>query len=208
MRTSVARKLENVNIESPDPASPRLTLVKKPTRAAHLRRLEAPWAEHDCLALALVSCNRCFGSGSYPAGMAGRLTVCNCVLRAIFRACYGKWRDIGGDQQVARLGSSAGSHRGRRQAGRRGFAWARPREEYRADFELIARRALDASQHAIFRLHFLEGLDWRACCNRLQIDRGNFFHSVYRIEGCLGKAYREAVPYSLFPVYEYFSVAA
>ena len=160
------------------------------------------------MALALVTCNRCFGSGLYPAGLPGSLTVCNCVLRAVFRACYGKWRDIAGDQLVARLGSSAMSRSGRRQAGRRGCFWARPREEYRADFELIARRTLDASHLAIFRLHFLKRLDWRACCRRLRMDRGNFFHGVYRIEERLGKAYREALPYALFPVYEYFSLAA
>jgi hypothetical protein len=218
MRTAAARQLENVDSEPPSSAGPRLIgpkngrliLVKKSAHAAPgpVRLPEAPWTERDCMALALVACNRCFGSGSYPAGLAGRLTVCNCVLRAVFRACYGKWRDIGGDQFVGRLGSSAASHRGRRQAGRHGWFWARPREEFRADFELIARRTLDARHYAIFRLHFLEGLDWRACCNRLRMDRGNFFHSVYRIEERLGKAYREAVPYALFPVYEYFSVAA
>jgi len=160
------------------------------------------------MALALVTCNRCFGSGLYPAGLAGRLTVCNCVLRAVFRACYGKWRAIAEDQSMARIGSTATSHLGRRPAGRRGWSWARPREEFRADFELIARRTLDAGHFAIFRLHFLEGLDWKICCARLRMDRGNFFHSVYRVEQRLGKAYREAAPYALFPVYEYFSVAA
>jgi hypothetical protein len=154
-----------------------------------------------------MACNRCFGSGSYPAGPPGRLTVCNCVLRNVFRACFAKWRDIAADQREARLGSSV-SKPGRRRAGRRSSVWARPREEYRADFELIARRTLDVHHYAIFRLHFLEGLDWRACCNRLGTDRGNFFHRVYRIEEQLGKAYREAAPYGLFPVYEYFSIAA
>jgi hypothetical protein len=73
---------------------------------------------------------------------------------------------------------------------------------------LIARRTLDERHYTIFRLHFLEGLDWKICCHRLRMDRGNFFHSVYRIEGRLGKAYREAAPYALFPVYEYFAAAA
>lgn len=207
MKTATARALENISSEPASPAGPRLMLVKKANRPP-VRHVLAPWTDRDCLALALVTCNRCFGSGAYPASSPERLTVCNCVLRAVFRACYEKWRAVSSDQIVSRLGSSALSRFGRRQAGRRTCLWARPGEEYRADFELIARRALDASHFAIFRLHFVEGLDWKACCARLHIDRGNFFHNVYRIEQQLGKAYREAAPYALFPVYEYFSMSA
>ncbi len=36
------------------------------------------------------------------------------------------------------------------------------------------------------------------------MDRGNFFHAVYRIEQKLGRVFRELEPYSLFPVNEYF----
>lgn len=170
--------------------------------------LEAPWTESDCMALALVTCNCCFGSGCYSAGTTGRLKVCNCVLRAVFRACYAKWQEVGDGQLAARIGSSANHPQARRALGRRAWFWARPREEFRADFELIARRTLDTAHYAVFRLHFLEGLDWKACCRRLRIDRGNFFHSIYRVEERLGRAYREAAPYALFPVYDYFSVAA
>ena len=46
----------------------------------------------------------------------------------------------------------------------------------------------------IFRFHFLLGADWKLCCRRLNIDRGTFFHAVYRIEQKLGRAYREIRP--------------
>lgn len=36
------------------------------------------------------------------------------------------------------------------------------------------------------------------------MDRGNFFHEVYRIQQKLGRIYRELEPYSLFPLDEYF----
>ena len=36
------------------------------------------------------------------------------------------------------------------------------------------------------------------------MDRGNFFHAVYRIEQKLGKVFRELKPYALFPLDEYF----
>jgi hypothetical protein len=48
------------------------------------------------------------------------------------------------------------------------------------------------------------GADWKLCCYKLQMDRGNFFHAVYRIEQKLGRVFRELEPYALFPVNEYF----
>jgi hypothetical protein len=36
------------------------------------------------------------------------------------------------------------------------------------------------------------------------MDRGNFFHSVYRIEQKLGRMFRELKPYPLFPLDDYF----
>ena len=82
--------------------------------------------------------------------------------------------------------------------------YSRKREEYMADFSLVSRRVLNDSEHRIFRYHFLLGADWKLCCHRMQIDRGAFFHSVYRIEQKLGRAYAELEPYGLYPVNEYF----
>jgi hypothetical protein len=36
------------------------------------------------------------------------------------------------------------------------------------------------------------------------VDKGNFFHSVYRIQQKLGRAYRELEPYPLYPLSDYF----
>jgi hypothetical protein len=36
------------------------------------------------------------------------------------------------------------------------------------------------------------------------MDRGSFFHEVYRIEQKLGRIYRELEPYALYPLDEYF----
>ena len=38
----------------------------------------------------------------------------------------------------------------------------------------------------------------------MKLDRGDYFHTLYRIQRKLGKAFREIEPYSLFPVDEYF----
>jgi hypothetical protein len=96
----------------------------------------------------------------------------------------------------------------RREPGHRrgGAPFGRPREEFCADFELLARRYLDAWHWRLFRLHFVRGLEWRECAARLGVDRGNFFHGVYRVEMALGRIFAEVRPYGLFPVDAYFRV--
>lgn len=96
------------------------------------------------------------------------------------------------------------AHRGRQ----RPSTWGRKDEEYIADFSLVARKALDADEHRLFRFHFLLGADWKLCSRRLGIDRGNFYHAVYRIEQKLGRTFRELEPYPLFPLDEYFHGAS
>jgi hypothetical protein len=82
--------------------------------------------------------------------------------------------------------------------------WGRKDEEYIADFSLVARRSLDEDEYRLFRFHFLLGADWKLCTRKLGMDRGNFFHSVYRIEQKLGRTFRELAPYPLFPLDDYF----
>src|SRR5262249_46655042 len=74
------------------------------------------------------------------------------------------------------------------------FVVGRKDEEYIADFCLVSRRALDEFEQRVFRYHFLLGADWRLCSRRLGIDRGNFYHAVYRIEQKLGRVFRELEP--------------
>jgi hypothetical protein len=51
-------------------------------------------------------------------------------------------------------------------------------------------------------LHFLHGQTFQHCCPRLGVDKGAFFHSVYRIEERLGRVYYEARR-PLYPVGAY-----
>ena len=83
--------------------------------------------------------------------------------------------------------------------------WGLKNEEYIADFCLVSRRVLDDHQYRLFKFHFLLGADWKLCCMRLKIDRGEFFHEVYRIQQKLGRAFRELQPYALYPLEEYFN---
>jgi len=86
----------------------------------------------------------------------------------------------------------------------RNFSWGRKDEEYMADFILVSRRTLSEFDNRIFKYHFLLGADWKLCCRRMGIDRGTFFHAVYRVQEELGRIFRELEPYSLFPLDEYF----
>jgi hypothetical protein len=74
-----------------------------------------------------------------------------------------------------------------------------------ADFCLVSRRSLTEQEYQIFKFHFLLGADWKLCCRRLNMERGGFYHEVYRIQERLGRVFRELQPYALFPVDEYFN---
>ena len=159
------------------------------------------WSRSDTLALAMHNCTQCHGSGL----RLGKKSVspCNCVLRAIFRICYDRFlRCVTQEKHLSRV--SLEPHMGRQRPG----TWGRKDEEYIADFYLISRRNLDEFEHRLFRYHFMLGADWKLCSRRLGMDRGNFFHSVYRIEQKLGRIFRELQPYPLFPLDEYFNGAS
>ena len=148
------------------------------------------------MTLALVHCGYCSGLGQRQ-GQPGSL-VCACVYRAVFRACLRRYRDYcAREKYMSRVTMEMNSGRPGR------GTWGRKQEEYCADFELIARRALTELEQRIFRLHFLELRQWTVCTRRLGLNRGNFFHAVYRIEQKLGRAYSETKPYALHPADEY-----
>ncbi len=129
-------------------------------------------------------------------------TPCNCVFRAIFRACHVRFRQCASKEKyISRVSLEANPGRQRKSV------WGLKDEEFIADFCLVAKRTLTPREHWTFKFHYLLGADWKLCCRRLQIDRGTFFHEIYRIEEKLGRTFRELEPYALFPVDEYFNGA-
>lgn len=157
------------------------------------------WTRSDTIGLAKVSCAHCHGYG-LRTGLRGKESPCNCVFRAIFRACYARFRQCAAKEKYmsrVSLELCSGGKDGRR-------TFSRKTEDYLADFSLISRRILTEFDYAVFRYHFLLGADWKLCCRRLNIDRGTFFHAVYRIEQQLGRTFRELEPYGLYPLDEYF----
>jgi hypothetical protein len=156
------------------------------------------WNRSNVLGLAKVSCCTCHGYGLRVVHQK-REVPCHCVFRAIFRACYNRFRDcVANGAQT----SSVSLEYFPNTEGRR--TYSRKKEEFIADFCLVSRRELDEELYRIFKFHFLLGADWRLCCRRLGMDRGNFFHAVYKIEQQLGRVFASLKPYSLYPLDQYF----
>ena len=156
------------------------------------------WNRSSAIGLALASCSQCGGEGMRVI-RRGAERPCDCVFRAIFRACYNRFREY------AAQGAQAGTVSLECTHGPIGYrVYSRKREEYMADFCVVSRRALGDQDYELFRYVFLLGADWRLCLRKLNMDRGEFFHDIYRIEERLGRYYAEMEPYPLYPLDEYF----
>ena len=131
----------------------------------------------------------------------GKTTPCHCVYRAVFRACHTRFRTIAlSGAYASSVKPEHGFLPGRNRRGY-GMKW----QEYAADFVLIARRYLTGNALYIFRMHFLLGCEWAPIAAKLGMDKGEFFHEVYRIQQRLGRLYYEIQPHSLFPLDQYFA---
>jgi hypothetical protein len=155
------------------------------------------WNRSNAIGLAKASCRVCHGHGIRRSERRERESPCNCIFRAIFRACYNRFREF----EMASQTGSVCMETGPGPRGRQTFS--RKREEFIADFCLVSRRLLNELEYRLFRYHFLLGADWRLCGRQLGMDRGTFFHMVYRIQQKLGRAFAELEPYALYPVAEY-----
>jgi len=158
------------------------------------------WNRSETIALAKESCAQCQGVGLRPASLRKGERPCRCVFRAIFRACYSRFRQcVRREKEVSQVRYEMIPGQDHR------MMWGRKNEEYIADFCLVSRRYLDDFEYKVFRYHFLLRADWKLCCRQLKLDKGIFFHAVYRIQQKLGRAFRELEPYPLFPTNEYFA---
>lgn len=156
------------------------------------------WTRSESLPLAAMSCTQCHGLGLKTI-QHGRKGPCNCVFRSIFRVCFSRFRHCATkEKHLSRASLEISPHGGRR------ITWGRKDEEYIADFLLVTKRTLEPEEYQVFSWHFLLGADWRLCCRRLKVDKGDFFHTVYRIQQKLGKTFRDLKPYPLFPLDDYF----
>ena len=163
------------------------------------------WTRSNTLGLSKNHCGICRGVGLRRREHWGTLNPCNCVLRAIFSACYHRFLICDRQEKfVSKVWLTRNSSSARKAS----FAFARIDEDYVCDFYLVSKRELreEPGLWALFSAHFLLGCNWRESCRALKLNRGEYFHAVYRIEQRLGRAFRELEPYALFPLDEYFTL--
>ena len=151
------------------------------------------WNRSETLVLASVKCKHCKGTGLKKQD-EGPDQPCNCVLRAIFRGCYRRFVECACTVSLEVAATQ-----------QTGAGWSRKNEEYLADFELVMRRVLTEEERKVFRYHYVLGADSMLCCRKMRMQKGEFFHTLYRMQHKLGRAFRETEPYALFPTDEYFS---
>lgn len=159
------------------------------------------WNRASTFGLSKVACLHCGGQGLRSVWKF-RTSPCRCVLRAIFRACFTRYRECAELTKYCSAVSLEYAGNGGTDGGR---VYGRKIEEYMADVCLVARRSLSEQENQVFRFYFLLGADWKLCAKRVNLNRGNFFHLVYRIEEKLGRAFAEVRPYPLYPVSDYFA---
>lgn len=157
------------------------------------------WTRSETIALAAHSCVQCEGMGLRISDRNEPPQPCHCVLRGIFRACFARFRDCTAKEKYVSRVSLQAIHGADHKR-----TWSRKDEEYIADFCLVSRRNLNDIEYQVFKYHFLLGAEWKLCCRKMGIDRGAFFHNVYRVQQKLGRVFRELQPYSLYPLSEYF----
>ncbi len=156
------------------------------------------WNRSTTIGIANAACTSCQGLG-LVMDRSDREVPCDCTLRAIFRAC------LTGFVECVALGERTASVSWEPCYGPTGGrVFSRKREEFIADFLKVTERALTEEEHRIFRYHFLLGADYYLCCQKLNMDRGSFFHALYRIEEKLGRTYAQLKPYALYPLRDYF----
>lgn len=159
------------------------------------------WKVGETLAMASPRCTQCRGLGVRPS-WGKQQRVCECVYRRVFRACLREYEFI----RERSVCYQAEFMRREDKAGRTSAGFHRPKEDFACDFELMARRALSPREQRLFRMHFQRRLEWQQCAPVLGMDRGTFYHAVYRIERILGWVYSEVKPYPLFPPADYYQM--
>lgn len=159
------------------------------------------WNRSEVIALSNVKCACCSGAGLTNAGAVD--APCDCVLRAIFRACFNRFKDCvrkgkaASSVNLERLGMGTGraSH----------MTFSRKTEEYVADFYLLCQRTLTQEEWGVFRFHYLLGAAGSMVARRFNMTRAAFETMTRALEAKLGRVFRETEPFALYPLDEYFS---
>jgi len=145
------------------------------------------------ISLALRDCRFCGGTGK-------RGGTCACVYRRVFRDCNAR-------NHETRMREGDFARRPNTHMTRGGLSAGLEPAEFMVDFERTGLAALARCpvEQAVFWYHHLHRVEWRPCLPLIaretgqKMDRGNFFHAVYRVEVKVGRACMNLKPYSVWP---------
>src|SRR4051794_15291360 len=112
------------------------------------------WTLSETIGLAKMRCEVCGGSGLHET-YGQKLAPCNCVYRAIFRACYHKFLECAQDAKYLTAATTEPCYGPEYQ-----HKYSMKTEEYMADFCLIGKRTLDEEDYRLFRFRYLLGANW------------------------------------------------
>jgi len=164
-----------------------------PSTAADLSRYGCP----ECSGTGLPSRGRLAVCPSQPdqTPSASALRLCTCVYRAVFRACYRRFKHCG------KLDPSLRRVRYERTPGAvdRTVTWVRRNEDFRADFHSCGVRALPKHLYHFFSFYYLHGAKEEMVCQRLGISVRGANTLMAEIETLVGREIAHLQPYSLFP---------
>ncbi len=125
----------------------------------------------------------------------------------MFEICLGRYRGLRGFLHGP---DGAGGHVAGvdLEAPSAGYQWRPERaraEEYIADFEMIAERALRRPEWKgrlkLFRIYFLQGIEYRRAITLVGVSAGTFDYWVSEVKKALGREFDRA---GLFPPGRYF----
>jgi hypothetical protein len=159
------------------------------------------WTRADVLGLARPGCTNCHGRGWFSATPG---YACHCVTRSIFRQLMAEWHKVKDAEHLAQFRVEQIGQRGGKTC-RRG-TWSMKRPEFVADLELLVKRVLAPSDFRVWRLWHCYGADHHTMQRITGMNKGEVFHTVYRIETKVGREARQLKPYALFPVADYYGL--
>jgi hypothetical protein len=156
------------------------------------------WTPESAAELARYDCRGC-GGGGFAGG-----EPCACVCRRVFQVCYRRFRVCAEADGFARLVTFRENRRGVE----RHLMWIRRNEDYCADFQASARRALSPQLYRVFRFYHLLGAAAELVARRLSISRSVLYGVVAEIEERVGRELALMQPYSLYPPRAYLGSTA
>lgn len=156
--------------------------------------------------LALISCSKCYGRGFVIGRDLATEFLCPCVARKIFHTVLARRDYFYESGKITQINYTQMEYKAYGDSSNAGVytVYGIMNLEYCIDFEILARHSLSETQFLIFKLRYLQKKNFKVCCKRARLSRGNFFHMCYIIEQKVGLAALALKPYPLFPISDYF----